>query len=435
MKTKIFTYLLILVAVCISACKEDSRFETESSSTTPPGVPTNITWKPLYGGPRFHYTITTDEDLLTVNAEYTNEKGDTYFFSSSFYKDSVDIYGLGDMNEHTIYLYGVNRAGVKSEKVPVNITPLEPAISRVASSLDLKAGFSSFFLDWENELEQVVNVYIYFKYKERTGGSMRDLVSVFSSNKDTERRFVNNVLVAPTDPVNISVRVEDRYGNSTELKEFGDIFLQEDYELDKTVWHIPEANDSTIVLRNGERFNTQVPAMFGNNLEGRMEKLYNGIIDRGDNLDFFHTGGRGRTGLTKDGNMPWNIIIDMGDYYQFSRIVTTQRHSGGIENITRGQYYMYENCGEFRLYVFDEVEMRWDTCSMQRTPVPQGISELQYVLLGEAGDQAYFYPDNPQYTKPARWFRYEGLHCFDDNYSSTGANCMSELTLFGVKAK
>jgi hypothetical protein len=48
---------------------------------------------------------------------------------------------------------------------------------------------------------------------------------------------------------------------------------------------------------------------------------------------------------------------------------------------------------------------------------------------------AYFYPDDPQYTQPIRWFRYEGLHCFDDNYSSTSANCMSELTLYGKKAE
>lgn len=194
-------YLLMLAIFSISACKEESRFESEGSDNTPPGVPTNITWKPLYGGARFHYTIPTDEDLLTVNAEYVNPQGKTYFFSSSFYKDSVDIYGLGDTLSHTIYLYGVDRAGNKSEKVPVTVTPLEPAISRVAKSMDLKAGFSSFFVDWTNELEQVINVYVYFKYKE-IGGLPRDLMSVFSSNQETERRFVNDIHVSTTDPVN-----------------------------------------------------------------------------------------------------------------------------------------------------------------------------------------------------------------------------------------
>ena len=128
-------------------------------------------------------------------------------------------------------------------------------------------------------------------------------------------------------------------------------------------------------------------------------------------------------------------MIDLGDYYELSRVITVQRHSGGLANIERGQYYRAENCGEFRLYVFNDQTEKWDSISTQRTPIPQGVSDLQIVKMGEAGDMAYFFPDDPQYTRPTRWFRYEGLYCFDDNYSSTGANCMSELTLYGKKVK
>ena len=429
---KISLYLLMLLIIYISACKEENRYSPSSQNTSPPGEPTNITWKPLYGGARFHYTIPADEDLMTVNAEYTNERGKTYFFSSSFYKDSVDIYGLGAEKEYTIYLYAVNRAGTESRKVPVQIVPLEPSISRVAKTFDLKPAFSSFFLDWENELEQVINVFVNFKYNEN--GSPREIISVLSSNKETERFFVRDIKASASDAINVSAWVEDRYGNSSNHVDFGNIYLLEDYPLDKSKIRIPEANDSTVILRSGTRFNTGVPAMFGENLEGRMSKLIDGIIDRGDNLNFFHTGSRGRTGNSRDGNMPWNIIFDLGDYYQLSRINTVQRHTGGLENISRGQYYRYENNGHFALYYFDEDELKWVECSEQKTPVPVGISELQFVLLGEAGDEAFFYPDDPKYTKATRWFRYEGIHCFDDNYSSTGANCMSELTVYGRKA-
>ena len=434
MKIKmIYAYLLMLLFISISACKEDSRYAVQGNDTTPPGAPTNISWKPLYGGARFHYDIPKDEDLMTVNAEYTNERGKTFFFSSSFYKDSVDIYGLGEVKEYTIYLYGVDRAGNESKKEPVTVTPMEPAFSRVAKSIEVKPAFSSFFLDWENELEQVINVFVDFKYKE--GGVQRELVSVFSSNKDIERRYIRNIYSLASDPVNVTVYVEDIYGNTSERIEVGDIFLLEDFALDKSIMRIPEANDSTIILKNGTRYNTGVPAMFGDNMEGRMAKLIDGIIDRGDNLNFFHTGGnRGRTGSTAHGNIPWNIILDLGDYYELSRINTVQRHSGGLENISRGQYYRSENCGQFRLYYFDEDELDWVLCSEQQTPIPVGISELQFVLIGEAGDEATLFPDDPQYTKPTRWFRYECLRCFDNNYTSTNANCMSELTVFGRKA-
>ncbi len=67
-------------------------------------------------------------------------------------------------------------------------------------------------------------------------------------------------------------------------------------------------------------------------------------------------------------------------------------------------------------------------------PVPMGLSEIEFVRLGEAGDMAYFYPDNPQYTKPTRWFRYEAVKGFSGNYTLEDANCLSEITLFGRKA-
>lgn len=454
MKTKRIIFLLTLVIVCISACKEEARYQSSKEDATPTGAPTDISYKPLYGGARLFYTIPRDENLISVNAEYTNERGDTYFFSSSFYKDSLDVIGFGEEKEYTVYLYGVNRAGIASNKVSHNVTPLEPAISRVAKSIKLLEGFSSFLLDWENELEQVVNVYASYQFSDN--GADRDLISVFSSGEKTDRRFVENVNPDKDTPVSVTVWVEDRYGNRSENIDFGEIHVLEDAPLDKGIMKFPDANDRTVILRNGSRFDTGVPAMYGNHLEGRMHKLIDGVIDRYNNLNFFHTGGYGHNGSTNPttydygpyagrtlgANIPWNIIIDLGGYYELSRIVTHQRHSGNAENNDRGQYYRSENCGRFLLYYFDEDELRWvpttedeeGQITPQTTPIPTGVSELEFVLLGEAGDMAYMYPDNPQYTKPTRWFRYECLGCFDTNYTSTNANCMSELTIYGKKA-
>jgi hypothetical protein len=426
--------LLLLAVACMAiSCSETERYAPGSDDKTPPGTPEITSWKALYGGARVFYKIPPDEDLLSVDAEYINTKGKPVLFTSSFYIDSIDVLGFGDTELHKINLYGVDRAGNRSVPAVLEIRPLESAVTRVMSTVVVKPGFKSFFVTWENELEKIVNVYVHFKYKDN--GQDRDLVSVFSSNLATDRKFISDLELGPQDPVAVEIQVEDQYGNITPAQSFGSITLLEDVKLDKSRWFIPEPNDSTIVLGDGRRINTGVPAMFGNNLEGRMSKLIDDIIDRGDNLNFFHTAGRGRTGFSKDGNMPWNIIIDLGDYYQLSRVITVQRHSGGLQNTSRGQYYMYENCGEFRLWVFNESTLQWDSITTQRTPIPSFTNELQFVKAGEAGDMAYFYPDDPQYTIPVRWFRYEGLHCFDDNYSSTGANCMSELTLYGKKAQ
>ncbi len=406
MKARTYLWILALLLLGGSSCKESLRYQAGADDNNPPGKPVINSWMPLYGGARFFYTSPRDEDLLSVNAEYTNDKGKTFYFTSSFYSDSLDVIGLGSTEPKEITLYAVDRAGNRSESVKQKITPLEPSISRVASSITVKAGFSSFLVDWVNELEQVVNIYVAFKYTQ--AGKLNDYVSVFSSNVLNERKFIKDLDLKPDEPVEVSIRVEDQYGNSTKFIPFGQIKLLADAKLDKSIWVIPNANDSTVTVK-GKVINTGVPAMFGDNLEGRMSKLIDGIIDRGDNLNFFHTGGRGVTGFSRDGNMPWNIIIDLGGYYQLSRIITVQRHSGGLANIARGQYYRTENVGEFRLWFFNELTEQWDSVSTQRTPIPMGVNDLQYVKLGEAGDMAYFYPDDPQYTPPTRWFRYEAL--------------------------
>jgi hypothetical protein len=396
-----------------------------SGDSMPPDKPRIDSIVPLYGGARFFFTIPKDDDLLSINAEYTNASGRTFYFSSSYFTDSLDVIGLGDTLRHNIILYAVDRAGNRSDTVTRAIRPLESTISRVIKNLTVKPGFGALMVDWENELERSINVYVYFKYNQN--GALRDLVTVFSSNKLTEKRFINNLIVDAGGTIDVKVRVEDMYDNTTDMMNIGNLALQEDGELPKSLWTLPNANDSI----------AGVPMMFGSSREGKTEKVIDGVIDRGDNLNFLHTGGRGRTGREgiANQNMPWNLIIDLGDYYELSRVVTHQRHSGGLANVERGQYYKYENVGYYALYILNEDTNQWDSITAYKIPVPIGISDLEYVKLGEAGDMSYFYPDDPHYTPRARWFRFEAIACFDDNYSSTGANCMSEITLYGRKAK
>lgn len=420
--TSYIAFLSAVLAVLVSACKEEGRYIPEKSGN-PPGVVTAVSYVPLYGGAKFYYTIPDDEDLMQIEAEYKNEKGRTFLFSSSYFKDSISVYGFPSVNEYTVQLYTVNRGGVRSAPVDVKVTPLEPAYTRVAQSVVVKSGFSSFFLDWKNELEQNINVYADFSYSQN--GTPYSFTNVFSSNIEEDRRFVNDLYLSSDIPVSIKIRVEDTYGNITEAMDKGQIFLLEDIQIPKDNWVLPNANDSI----------GGIPMCFGDGLEGRSRYVIDDVIDRGDNLNFMHTHSRGRTGKSADGNMPWNFIIDLGDYYELSRIITVQRHSGGLANVSRGQYYQSENVGIFRLYIWDEETNSWgEPINEHKIPVPVGLSEIEFVRLGEAGDMAYFYPDNPQYTKPARWFRYEAVKSFNGNYTLDDANCLSEITLYGKKA-
>lgn len=422
MKTiKNYLYILAVFVLFASSCKEENMHSTTSGDSTPPQPPTVINYEPLFGGARFFYTIPSDEDLLEIEADYTNADGQSFSFSASYFVDSLDVYGFGDTIDYNVELYAVDRAGNKSEPVVVSVKPKEPAISRVVKSLDLKPGFSSFFIDWQNELEQNINVYVDFSYSQN--GEAKDFTSVFSSNLPTDRRFIENLDLGPDNPVNVVVHVTDIYGNKSAPVEMGTISLLQDDKIVKDNWSLPAPNDSI----------GGVPQGFGDALEGRMRYVIDDIIDRGDNLNFMHTGSRGRTGKKEDGNMPWNVIIDLGDYYELSRIITVQRHSGGLNNVSRGQYYKYENVGVYEMYIWDDDLNDWVYVSEHKIDVPEGLSELEFVKKGEAGDMAYMYPDEPKYTKPTRWFRYRATKGFSANYTREDANCLSEITLFGRK--
>ncbi|GGH08960.1 DUF4959 domain-containing protein [Sphingobacterium alkalisoli] len=412
---------ITLASLLLFSCEELERFKPNSDDSNPPGKVTLKTYKALFGGARFFYTLPDDEDLMSIEAVYTNPKGKAFTFAASYFVDSLDVYGFPSSEEYTVQLFAVDRAGNRSEALDVPVIPLEPAFSRVANSMEVKPGFSSFFLDWTNELKQNINVYVDFTFNQ--DGATRTLTSVFSSNLEEDRRFVNDLFLPPTEKVAVKVRVEDMYGNITETIDKGSISLFEDNKIEKSEWMLPNANDSV----------GGVPMVFGNALEGRNRYVIDDIIDRGDNLNFMHTGSRGKTGRTADGNMPWNFIIDLGGYYELSRIITVQRHSGGLANIARGQYYRDENVGMYNMYIWDDATSSWEFVSQSKIIVPQGLTELEFVKKGEAGDMAYMYPDEPAYTKPTRWFRYEAVKSFNGNYTLEDANCLSEITLYGKK--
>jgi hypothetical protein len=324
------------------------------------------------------------------------------------------------MLEHVVNLYAVDRAGNKSDMVPVPIIPLEPALSRVARTMTVKAGFASFFLDWKNELAQNMNIYVDFSYT--TEGKYSEYKLIKTSNDTAVRWFIRDLELKSQDSISVKIRVEDMYGNMTDYIDKGKISLLEDEVIPKEKWWLPEANDSI----------GGIPMAFLEAYDG-MSKWYvmDGIIDKGEILNFINTGDRGRTGFYKDGPLPWNLMIDLGEEYELSRIITHQMYR--YDGSTRGGYYRYVNVGHYNMHIWDETMQAWDSIAEIKIPVPPGLTQMEYRQLGIAGDMAYFYPDDPKYTKPTRWFRYEALHDFNNDYTGTSCCVLSEVTLYAKK--
>jgi hypothetical protein len=422
MKTK-YLILIMMLFTGMFACKEGERFGLSSDDTVPPEQPELLGTKRLNGGARIFYKIPSDKDLLSIDAEYVTATGKTAKFSASYFHDSLDVYGMVDTVPHNIQLYAVDRAGNKSTPVPVTVTPLESITSLVTKSLTVKPGFSSFFVDWTNELKQSVNVYVDFNFTQN--GTFNEYTSVFSSNAATERRFINDLFLTNKEPVNVKIRIEDKYGNMTAPIDKGSIVLLQDEVIPKNKWYLPAANDSVA----GE------PQCFTAS-GARLSSMMDGIIDDLAQASLYtHTGNVGRTGNAKDGNVPWNIIIDLGDYYELSRILTHQRHQNS-NPLNRGLYFDRENVGRFNIHYLDEDTNTWVFCSQRTVPnaLQMGLNDLEIIKMALVGDMAYFYPDEPKFTKPARWFRYEAIAGFANNYTATNALSICEITLYGRKA-
>ncbi|MDR0386092.1 MAG: DUF5126 domain-containing protein, partial [Prevotellaceae bacterium] len=290
--------------------------------------------------------------------------------------------------------------------------------SKVAGSIAVKPGFGSFFIDWKNELRQNINVYAHLNYTQK--GVHEERTLIYTSNLPVERWFIRDLDLTEQEPVSLKIRVEDTYGNITEYIDRGSFSLLEDEMIPKDKWTMPENNEYIHDSVGG------VPMGFLSAYEARAYYIMDGIVDNGQ-FEYIHTSGKGRTGVAAHGNVPWNIMINLGDEYELSRIVTHQRLSGD-------QFYKSENVGIYAMYIWDGAEERWDSICEHKILFP-AVSNIELKQLALAGDMAYFYPDDPQYTRPTRWFRYEALKSFSGNYTGTDANCLSEITLYAKKKK
>lgn len=425
MKAKYYIWLCIIALFAgFNACKEKDRYAISGEDATPPNPPIYLTYKPLPGGVRLYYEIPDNSNLLSIEAEHTTVVGRNLTFAASYFVDSLDVFGFVNEEIYHLQLYAVNRAGVRSTPVSIDVMPLESALPKVYENIQAKGATRSFFVEWENELTQTLNVMVDFKFKMKDGQN-RSLTRVFTSREPIERRFVLDLDLDENETVNISLRVEDLYGNSTEVKQFGNINLLHDVELDKSKWVLPYSG--TIM--------GSVTMVNGSYLEGKIEQVYDGVINSGEEINYM---------VSNRGN-PWSVLIDLGDVYELTRIITWQRRfSGALEadddgnipdrTFDKGILYGGSNVGVYRMHRWDEETSSWELFSEHKIPTPVGLSDIDIIRIhNDKGDEAYIHPDEPRFSKPTRWFRYEAVSGFVNNYTNTNANSLSEISLYGRK--
>jgi len=442
---KIIRYLLIFffaIAVFF-ACEEEGRFAINSNDKTIPGKPVVTNIVPLDGGARIFYTVPPDEQLLQVVAEITATNGKTFKFSASYYKDSLDVWGLGDTVSYTFNIWAETRAGTKSAMVPVTVKPKTSSIWHVKNSIEVQPGFGALCVNWKNELKQTIHVYVDLDFN--LAGAHKQLGVVYSSNSDSARQVIPDLPHGGN--INVKVHVQDIYGNATDFLVENNLGLLQDNKILKRteggdpIWKLPQTNDSI----------DWIPMCFGDGANGRLERVWDDLIDyKMGASNFMHAQDRGRTGVAGQGNI-WNLLIDLGGYWHISRLITHQRWD--FDPATpRSRLYQNENVGHFALWVLDEdqpgdrtwniygeeISGTWVKLSDHYIPIPTGLANYEYIPLGNRGDESYMFPFTPGYTKAVRWFRYEAISAFDTAngvpYGAMNHNCLSEVTLYGLPA-
>jgi hypothetical protein len=425
---KIRKYLLVWASLVLlfSACEESERFKMSMEDNEPPDPPTSVTSKPLNGGVRIFYKIPNNEDLMSIEAKC----GDNTF-AASFYSDSIDVKGLFEEKEYIIEVYAVDKAGNKSKPVEIKETPNESAISKIAKTFKVLPGFNGFVINWENELQETVNVFAEYEFTQE--GEKRELLTIFSSRDEQGFAIVSDLILNEGDQVKVKISAGDNFNNRTEALDKGSHKLLYDEEINhfdengKNLWSYP-------VPKEEPPFGGGVVQAWGDEADGRTEFFIDGIIDEGINTyNYTYISTNGNTFI----NGYWNFIIDLGDSYELSRVIIHPRHNAaGVEVGKRGNYFTDSDVGIFAAYFWDEETGSWEQTGVYKNPMPEGnLSELQWYRLGRAGYMHYLYPFEPRFTKPVRWFRFECRNSFGSNYTAGPPACVSEIRLFSKPKK
>ncbi|GHT24822.1 hypothetical protein FACS189430_10450 [Bacteroidia bacterium] len=430
---KIAVFMLLAVGG-FYACEEGERFGVSSDDTTPPEPPVFDTVHALPGGARIFYKLPADKDVLSIEASFTATNGKLIKSAVSLFAPYLEIFGLPDTLEHTLHLYALDRAGNKSKVQDVKVTPLEPTYSKVANSLEIHPAFGAFMLAWENELKQDVNIFVDFSFSDN--GVNRSIRQVFSSVDSVERKFIKGLNLPESETVTLKITVEDLYGNRMEKSDIEPLHLKTDEQLKKEDWLFPLAG----TLIGG------VGMSNGNCYYGNIKYLNDGNcndVNHPGQFAFFNVQYNDPANNIK--NDPFNVMIDLGDKYVLSRIVTHQRRywdPASLATNPRGNYYLDYNVGIYNMYYWDGNDEAtvgtWKLINRIKIPMPSdGMTDLEIVYQAELGDESMMYPEKPDFTPATRWFRYEVVAPFLNNYGTdlSQASCLAELTLYGRKAQ
>ena len=156
MKTMCRNLILItILSIFFFSCNSDTN-----GDSTPPGSVSVVKVTPTSGGGIIEYQLPEDNDLLFVQADYTDAQGNSVFRTSSYHNNSIEITGFVTTDEVEIELTAVDENQNFSKPVKVNFNPLQSFIYTVQQSLTLTEDLGGVRVNWTNPNEKTVYVFL-----------------------------------------------------------------------------------------------------------------------------------------------------------------------------------------------------------------------------------------------------------------------------------
>jgi len=387
---------ITILSIFFFSCDTDNN-----GDSTPPGSISIVEVTPTSGGGIIEYQLPEDNDLLFVQADYTDAQGNSVFRTSSYHNTSIEITGFVTTEEVEIELTAIDQDKNVSKPVVVRFNPLESFIYSVQESLTLTEDLGGVRVNWTNPNEKTV--YVFLDIDDGSGDIETRILS--SSNKNANA-FVRGLKSVETD---FSARVEDLSGNTTQSTSLGKYTPLFEEKIDKSTW--------TLVS------NLSVD---GNAWEGKTVNFWDDVIDTaasGVDDSYFIIWRNQNGGVL---NWPLDIVIDLNKEVKLSRFTVWQR--AFWYNGPQGEpyYYQEENLKSFELFVSND-KTTWESLGSFDIGDPRDVSGN---IPSEALEQAASGHDF-EFDFITQSFRYLKFS-ITSNYGSDTYVHGSEISLFGI---
>ena len=141
---------LIIIAILIASCIDDSEHGPYGADNIPPGQVTVDEVVNTAGGAIIYFTPPSDEDLLYVKAAFEDENEIEREVIVSAVIDSLSIVGFAEEGTYPVEVFAVDRGENQSAPTIVNISPLEAPIHAILNSMEGTQDFGGINISYLN---------------------------------------------------------------------------------------------------------------------------------------------------------------------------------------------------------------------------------------------------------------------------------------------